>query len=88
MSSVQLVHKIELLPEMLQAQVADFVDFLLNKNFRNKPVPTTEEPELTAAQKTELDLCYQEYLENPESVVSIEILKTRLLQKYGLQPAS
>ncbi len=88
MSNVQLVHKIELLPEMLQAQVTDFVDFLLNKHFRNKPAPASDEPELTLAQKTELDKRYQEYLENPESVVSIEIMKTRLMQKYGLQAAS
>ena len=83
MSSVQLAKKIELLPEMLQLQVSDFVEFLLNKHFLGKP-PYNEEHELTIVQKAELDSRYQAYLENPDSVVSMVEMKTRLIQKYGL----
>ncbi|MCC6722994.1 MAG: DUF2281 domain-containing protein [Saprospiraceae bacterium] len=86
MSTVQIAKKIELLPEMLQAQVADFVEFLLNRHFKNNPAPM-EDSNLSAEQKAKLDSRYQEYMESPESVESMEALKTRLMQKYGLSTA-
>lgn len=87
MNSIQLVQKIELLPEVFQTQVSDFVEFLLNKHFHGNPVPSAEEG-LSMEQKSELDRRYQEYLTNPESCVSMESLKSRLMKKYGLQSAS
>lgn len=87
MSSIQIAKKIELLPDMLQAQVADYVDFLLNRHFHEKSQQKGE-PELSQEQKAELDSRYRAYLENPDSVVSIETMKTRLIQKYGLSTAS
>jgi hypothetical protein len=87
MSSIQIAKKIELLPEMLQAQVADYVDFLLNRHYHEKNLQK-EDLALSQEQKVELDSRYRAYLENPDSVVSIETMKTRLIQKYGLSTAS
>lgn len=86
MSSVQIAKKIELLPEMLQLQVSDFVEFLLTKHFKGNQ-PTKDEPEISSEQRAELDSRYQAYLENPDSVMSMEAMKTRLMQKYGLSTA-
>ena len=86
MSSVQITKKIDMLPEMLQLQVSDFVEFLLNKHFQGKK-PLLDDSELTSEQKAELDSRYQAYLENPSSVVSMEAMKARLMQKYGLSTA-
>ncbi|MBK9015440.1 MAG: addiction module protein [Saprospiraceae bacterium] len=86
MSSVQIAKKIDMLPEMLQLQVSDFVEFLLNKHFQGKK-PLLDDSELTSEQKAELDSRFQAYLENPDSVVSMDAMKTRLMQKYGLSTA-
>jgi len=87
MNNIQLIEKVEMLPLALQSQVSDFVDFLLNRHFQGKAAPP-DEPELTAEQKAELDKRYQEYLDDPDSAISIEVLKTRLMKKYGLQHQS
>ena len=87
MSNMQLVQKIESLPEMLQLQVADFVDFLLNKHYQEKPAPT-DNSDLTEEQKAELDKRYKAYLENPDSVVKYEAVKTRSMKKYGLSTSN
>ncbi|MCB0521862.1 MAG: addiction module protein [Lewinellaceae bacterium] len=83
MSRSQLIEKIDLLPLTLQHEVSDFVEFLLNKHFKGNPSPA-DEPELTEEQKAELDRRYQEYLDNPDSTISIEELKNRLMKKYSL----
>jgi hypothetical protein len=83
MSSAQIAKKIDSLPEMLQLQVNDFVEFLISRHFKeNKSEPT--EDELPANDVAELNKRYQEYVENPESAVSIDSMKTRLMKKYGL----
>jgi hypothetical protein len=87
MSSVQIAKKIELLPEMLQLQVADFVEFLLNRHFKDSQTPP-DVSELTPEQKVVLDSRLKEYHETPSSVVSMDILKNRLMQKYGLSNPS
>jgi len=83
MNNAQLLNKIEMLPSTLQSQVNDFVDFLLNRHFQGKTKP--HDPELTAEEMAELERRYQEYINDPESAVPFEVLKTRLSKKYGLQ---
>ena len=87
MSSVQIAKKIDLLPEMLQLQVADFVEFLLNRHFKDSQAPP-DVSELTPEQKAVLDDRFREYHEAPSSTVSMDVLKNRLMQKYGLSTAS
>ncbi len=83
MSSAQIAKKIELLPEMLQLQVNDFVEFLLNLHFKETD-QSPDDAEIAAKNKAELDNRYKDYLDNPNSVVSMENLKTRLMQKAAI----
>jgi hypothetical protein len=87
MSTVQIAKKIDLLPEMLQLQVADFVEFLLNRHFKDSQMPS-DDSVLSAEQKAILDERFQEFQETPSSVVSMDVLKQQLMQKYGLSTAS
>jgi len=72
----QLYQKIGTLPDDLLPQVADYVDFLIFKNNLN-------DNELSDEVKTELDRRYQNYLENPDSVIPLKVVKDKLMQKYG-----
>ena len=74
----QILHeKIDRLPEHVTAQVADYLDFLIE---RHAP---KEEESLTAEQKQYLDEAEQEYLDDPSTAISWEDAKKQLFAKYG-----
>ncbi len=75
-SCTQLIEKIDLLPNALQHEVSNIVEFLLNKYYEGNAAPA-DEPELTEEQKAELERRYQVYLDKPESTISVEELKNR-----------
>ena len=80
MNTSALTNKISLLPEDVQKQVADFVEYLLLKYQAGK----SGKEELTASQKEELLRLWDEYEENPEEAISVETLQEQTSQKYGL----
>ena len=71
MNPATLTNKINALPAGLQKQVADFVEFLLLK-YR---IQSDEESTLTPEQKKELLELWKSYEENPDDVLTIEMLR-------------
>ena len=75
-----LTNKINLLPEEVQKQVADFVEFLIIK-YQNK---NGGKAELTAGQKKKFLQLWKGYEANPDNVISMEALQEQTSQKYSL----
>ncbi|MCU0354207.1 MAG: DUF2281 domain-containing protein, partial [Cytophagales bacterium] len=65
-----IADKIALLPDNLQAEVADFVDFLIRKHHLD-----TETADLTEEQKQTLQTRYEKLNQNPESGMDWETAK-------------
>jgi hypothetical protein len=80
MNAAALTNKINLLPEDVQKQVADFVEYLLLKY----QVGTKGNEELTPDQKDELLRLWNEYEENPEEAISLETFQEQTSKKYGV----
>ena len=80
MNATALTNKISRLPEDVQKQVADFVEYLLLKY----QAGISGKEELTADQKKALIRLWDEYEENPEDVISLEVLQDQTSQKYGV----
>lgn len=81
MSTEILIKKLESLPEALQHQVSDFVDFLFQRHFQ---IEEEEATPLSESEKLELDRRYAAYQANPESAVQLDELKDELLNRYGI----
>lgn len=81
MSKTELLDKIDALPEILQNQVSDFVEFLFQKHFEADSETVVD---LSVEEKVELDKRYSSYQVNPETAMELEALKAKLLGKYGL----
>jgi Na+/phosphate symporter len=77
METTVLQEKLASLPEEIQQQVVDYVDFLVQK-YQNEVSP------LTDAEKQTLEQRYQAYQHNPSKVEDLEKVKNRLLKKYEL----
>jgi Na+/phosphate symporter len=77
METTVLQEKLSSLPEELQQQVADYVDFLIQK-YQNEVSP------LTDAEKQTLEQRYQAYQQNASKAEDLEEVKNRLLKKYEL----
>ena len=80
MNATALTNKINLLPEDVQKQVADFVEYLLLKY----QVGTKGDEELTADQKEELLRLWNEYEGNPDEAISLEAFQEQTSKKYGV----
>ncbi len=80
MNASLLTYKINMLPDDLQRQVADFVEFLILKYQKR----TEGKDELTSDQRDELLELWGEYEKNPDDVVSVEMLREQTAAKYGL----
>ncbi len=77
METIVLQEKLSSLPEELQRQVADYVDFLVQK-YQNEVSP------LSDAEKQTLEQRYQAYQQNASKAEDLEEVKNRLLKKYEL----
>lgn len=77
METTVLQEKLSSLPEELQQQVADYVDFLVQK-YQNEVSP------LTDTEKQTLERRYQAYQQNASKAEDLEEVKNRLLKKYEL----
>jgi hypothetical protein len=77
METTVLQEKLASLPEEIQRQVADYIDFLIERYQR-------EVPPLTDAQQRTLEGRYQGYLNNSSQAEDLEEVKNRLLKKYEL----
>jgi Na+/phosphate symporter len=77
METTVLQEKLASLPEEIQQQVVDYVDFLVQK-YQNEVSP------LTDAEKQTLEQRYQAYQHNPSKADNLEEVKNRLLKKYEL----
>ena len=75
METTVLQEKLSSLPEEIQQQVADYVDFLVQK-YQNEVSP------LTHAEKQTLERRYQTYQQNASKAEDLEKVKNRLLKKY------
>lgn len=80
MDTTVLFKRIELLPAELQQQVADFIDFLIIR-YRK---PGVGEDEFTQEQKEELLRIWEEYEQNPDDVLTLEMFEEQTKAKYGL----
>lgn len=80
MNAAALTNKISLLPEDVQKQVADFVEYLLLKY----QVGTKGNEELTPDQKDELLRLWNEYEESPEEAIPLETFQEQTSKKYGV----
>lgn len=78
MNTQEITDKIASLPEHLQHEVLDFVEFIISKY-----KPDTEAP-LTGEQQEELDRRYTALQENPDRGIDWEDAKASLKSKYGL----
>lgn len=79
MTHTTLHNKIDQLPEEVLLQVADYIDFLLDRY-----TPKNED-ELSKEEIQELESRYQAYDQSPESAKSWEDAQKELLAKYGKQ---
>ncbi len=77
METIVLQEKLSSLPEELQRQVADYVDFIVQK-YQNEVSP------LSDAEKQTLERRYQAYQQNASKAEDLEEVKNRLLKKYEL----
>jgi septum formation topological specificity factor MinE len=80
MNTSILTNKINMLPDDLQRQVADFVEFLIIK-YQNR---ADKKDELTSEQKDELLELWDKYEKNPDDAISVEMLREQTVAKYGL----
>jgi hypothetical protein len=76
MTHTTIHEKIEQLPDEILFQVADYIDFLLD---RYKP---KENSELSKEEIEELENRYQNFKENPESAISWEEAQKKLMAKH------
>jgi Na+/phosphate symporter len=77
METTVLQEKLASLPEEIQRQVVDYVDFLVQK-YQN------EVSHLTDVEKQTLEQRYQAYQNTPSKAEDLEEVKNRLLKKYEL----
>lgn len=77
MKHATLHHKIDQLPEEVLLQVADYIDFLLDR------YKVKSEDKLSKEEIQELETRYQAYLQNPESARTWEEAQKELLVKCG-----
>ena len=77
METTGLQEKLASLPEEIQQQVVDYIDFLVER-YQNEVSP------LTAAEKQTLEQRYQAYQNDPSQAQDLEEVKNRLLKKYEL----
>jgi hypothetical protein len=66
-----LIQKLQLLPEPLQIQVENYIEFLIQKYVDNE-----------IAIKNILDDCFEEYEKNPTKVKTWEQIEQELIEKY------
>jgi hypothetical protein len=77
METTLLQEKLASLPEEIQRQVADYIDFLIER-YQHDVQP------LTNAQQRTLEQRYQGYRNNLSQAEDLEAVKNRLLKKYEL----
>ncbi len=75
-----LTNRISSLPAELQAQVADFVEFLMLKH----RIPIIGESSLSPEDQAELRRLWAAYEEQPDDVLSVEMLQEETKARYGL----
>lgn len=80
MNPATLTKRIHSLPDELQRQVVDFVEFLLIKH----QIHSDKETGLTLEQIDELLELWKDYEKNPNDVLTIEMLQDQTKVKYGL----
>jgi hypothetical protein len=80
MSANVLINRISSLPAELQAQVADFVEFLMLKH----RIPIVGESSLSLEDQAELRRLWAAYEEQPDDVLTVEMLQEETKAKYGL----
>ncbi|CAA9223844.1 MAG: hypothetical protein AVDCRST_MAG56-586 [uncultured Cytophagales bacterium] len=77
METTVLQEKLASLPEELQQQVADYIDFLVQR-YQQEVAP------LTDAEKQTLTQRYQAHRNNPAQAHDVEAVIKQLLKKYEL----
>lgn len=84
MSTEQIVmNRLKELPEYLQKQVLDYLEFLL-VNFSKTGDNMENDDVLTKEQKKILNERHEKYKDDPFSGVNWEQVKTSLLEKYAV----
>jgi len=86
MNSELAIQKINLLPENIQEQVMDYIEFLVNKyiNVSQPLVVKKQEIEtITDETKSVLDDCLLDYKKNPKKVKPWEQVEQEIIDKYN-----
>jgi len=81
MNNELVLQRFALLPENLQAQALDYIEFLIQRYTELEDVDEVEEisPELKAL----LEERIAEYEKNPQNVVTLEEIEDKFNKKYG-----
>jgi hypothetical protein len=77
MGSNSLQDKVAGLPDFVQQQIADYIDFLVQKYQKT-------ENSLSQAEKQVLEERYVAYSKNPGQATELDDVMNRLTRKYGL----
>jgi len=82
-----VVQRFTLLPENLQNQAFDYIEYLISKYLINEDVEQKQnvQEELTPELKTFLEKRLADYRKNPEKVMAWEEMENRLLKKFGYE---
>jgi len=91
MNTELLIDRFSVLPEHLQIQVFDYIEFLIEKYVPENTFPTIEQPENEAQQEISPEL--KDFLEariashenNKEGALSYQELEEKLIKKYGYE---
>lgn len=81
MNAELILQKINTIPEHLQFQVLDYIDFLISR-YETKD-EKRQEKEITSEIKALLDERIAEYEKNPHKVKSWKEIEERLLKKHN-----
>ncbi len=87
MDAELIIKRLSVLPENLQIQVFDYIEFLINRysELSDKEISAYENEELSLELKTLLEERLAEYKQNPQNVITWDEVKAKFNTKYGYE---
>ena len=84
MNAEIIIQKFNILPENLQNQVSDYIEFLANKYLDND-ITGNDVNELPLETRQILNDCLNDYLKNPGKVKPWEQVENEIVQDHGYE---
>ena len=84
MNAEIIIQKFNILPENLQNQVSDYIEFLANKYLDNSKTGN-DVNELPLETRQILNDCLNDYLKNPGKVKTWEQVENEIVQEHGYE---